>query len=1118
MRAATLSKLDRWIKALGIVLGLLVTLFSSLLIGYERQLTTESAYTETRDMAHLYKAYTEQTLGNMDQILLFLAATWQDQALSGARQDLQTIIEKFKTDAQIPLNFAIANKNGRILFRTFDSQGPADISGREHFQLHRDGKVEGLYVTPAIPYLRDNGKHLFVLSRRLVNAKGEFDGIVSAMIDCQDLSTAYRQKRMAEGSTVALFHSGKGQLITRVPYRPESIGVAPPPMTAFAQSAQNEESVIDRSPIDGVDRLISQIKLDGYPLIIAVTKNYEQVLDHWRLKAALGLALWGTMLTGIILAARFLLSRLREQQAAQTQLEYTQALARIGGWVWEMDSDKLIWTEETYRIFGLDPGDPIWRSAFFRRIHSDDLPRLETLLHQAVESGTPYRAEYRACREDGVWLKIASQGEPIKDASGKVVRLQGVLQDISESYRTEQRLAELSELNQRIVSASPLGISVYRADGQCVLANLALARISGATVDQLQRQNFNEVPSWKRSGMYDAARRVLESGIPEEIEAHTISSFGIEFWMSCRFVRFTSGGHFHVLLLAEDISEKRRNEAELRLAASVYTNTVEGIVVTDKEGVILSVNPAFTDITGYTAEEAVGQTPRILKSDHHDDAFYATMWQTLKEKGTWQGELWNRRKNGEAFLEWQSITAISDPDGSPMRYVAVFNDVTELRKKDDRIKHQAYHDALTGLPNRQLLQDRLDHAIDVASRERRHMALLFLDLDRFKMINDSLGHDVGDLLLQAVAERLRKVIRRSDTLARLGGDEFVLVLADFASTTEVAHVAEKVIHELVQPLSLAGHQVHVTTSVGIALFPDDGTDAKSLMKNADTAMYQAKASGRNAFRFFDASMNSRALDRLDLEASLRRAIERLEFELYFQPKIQLQTGRQAGAEALIRWRHPDKGLVPPSDFIPLAEETGLIVPIGEWAFREACRLAALWIRKGLLHGRMAVNMSARQLQHLGLMNSIEAALTSTKATPSMIEIELTESVVMGNPGEAIAILSELKELGFSVAVDDFGTGYSSLSYLKRLPISCLKIDRSFVKDLPDDQDDSAIARAILDLARSLGLHTVAEGVETVPQAEYLNALGCPVAQGYLYGKPMPAEEFEAWLKARAKTH
>ncbi len=1107
------QRLEKWIKVLGLGLALLVTLLSCLLIYYERTLIREAAYVETRDQARLYKAYTEQTLGTLDQILTFMIELEQNPDLADARRNIDVIMKQRKKISPIAINIAIADQAGNIRQRTFEGATSGSIAEREHFKAHRDGLTDGLFLTQAIPYLNDKTKFMFLLSRKLVDKNGQFAGVVSVMVDCLDFSTTFSRQQISQGGSMGIFHAN-GTLMVRVPYRAESIGQSPPALAQFAQSERREENIIDVSPIDGVERLIGQVKLDNYPVIVSVTQNYRHVMEPWRLKAFIGAILWLLMMAAIFFTVRVLTNRLKAQRLVQRQLEDTQQRAKIGGWTWDIASDRLTWTDETYRIFGLTPGEPLWKRAFFRRIHQDDLPRLERRLKDAIECGTSYQVEYRACHQNGEWLQIASQGEIVRDAQGNVVRLQGVLQDITDRYRTEQRLAELLELNQRIISASPLGIAVYRKDGQCVLANLALARFTGASIDQLQGQNFLTVASWRESGLRDAALRVLDNGVAEEIEAHTTSSFGTEVWMSCRFARFTSGDGFHLLMLAEDIAAKRKAEAELRLAASVYTNTVEGIVVTDKGGIILSVNPAFTEITGYTAEEAIGQTPRILKSEHHDEQFYAQMWKTLAETGSWQGELWNRRKNGEAFLEWQSITAILDDQGQPVRYVAVFNDVTELRMKDERIKHQAYHDALTGLPNRMLLQDRLDHAIDVARRDRTHLALLFLDLDRFKTINDSLGHDVGDLLLQAVAERLRSCIRKSDTLARLGGDEFVLVLSYFSNTAEVAHVAEKVIHELVQPLTLEGHQIHVTTSVGIALFPEDGLDAKALMKNADTAMYQAKAAGRNAFRFFDTSMNSRALERLDLETHLRSAVERLEFELYFQPKVLLATGEPAGAEALIRWRHPERGLVPPNDFIPLAEETGLIVPIGEWAFREACRLTAIWTANGLLNGHVAVNLSARQLQHLHLMETIDKALKASGADPRRIEIELTESVVMSNPGEAVAILSELRERGFSIAVDDFGTGYSSLSYLKRLPISSLKIDRSFVKDLPGDADDAAIAKAILDLSRSLGLLTVAEGIETAEQASYLSALGCQLAQGYYFAKPMPVEQFEAWLRAK----
>ncbi|CAK0768354.1 diguanylate cyclase [uncultured Gammaproteobacteria bacterium] len=560
-----------------------------------------------------------------------------------------------------------------------------------------------------------------------------------------------------------------------------------------------------------------------------------------------------------------------------------------------------------------------------------------------------------------------------------------------------------------------------------------------------------------------------------------------------------------------DITERRRVDEDLRLAASVFLNISEAILITDTAGTILSVNPAFTDITGFSAEEAIGKSPRLLKSDHHADEFYRGMWSELRETGRWQGEIWNRRKDGGAYLQWQTISAVLDGVGLPVRYVSVFTDITELHQKDERIKHQAYHDALTGLPNRLLLLDRLEQALAVARRDLTRVAVLFLDLDRFKLVNDSLGHDVGDRLLVTVAKRLQNAIARSDTVARLGGDEFVLVLGDFASTADVAHVAERLIVKLLEPVKLDGHKVHVTTSIGISIFPQDGEDARTMLRNADTAMYRAKEEGRNTFRFFDQSMTTRALERLDLEADLRQALERNQFMVYFQPKVSLSNHTILGLEALIRWCHPKRGMVSPLDFIPLAEETGLIVPIGAWVLRAACEQNQRWRAAGLPPLPVAVNLSARQFLQPNLVETIFGILSDSGLPPNALEIELTESTVMSNSEQAIMIMRRLYEVGVRISVDDFGTGYSSLAYLKKLPISTLKIDRSFITDLVENGDDAAIVQTIIALGRSLRLEVVAEGVETIAQANFLDGNGCAIGQGFYFAKPMPGDQFPDWL-------
>ncbi len=560
-----------------------------------------------------------------------------------------------------------------------------------------------------------------------------------------------------------------------------------------------------------------------------------------------------------------------------------------------------------------------------------------------------------------------------------------------------------------------------------------------------------------------------------------------------------------------DVTEQKSDEAELRLAASVFRNTSEAVVVTDAQARILSVNPAFTELTGYTAPEVLGRNPRQIKSGRHDRKFYQDMWTSLLGTGEWRGEIWNRRKDGETFLAWQTISGVRDDTGAIFRFVSVFSDITELHVKDEQLRHQAYHDALTGLPNRLLLQDRLAQGLEAAKRHGTAVGVLFIDLDRFKVVNDSLGHDVGDMLLVEVARRIHSSLRRSDTVARLGGDEFVVVLHDVSSSSEVAEVVEKLIAQIVKPMVLQDHPVQVGASVGIALFPQDGSDVTSLMKGADAAMYQAKTAGRSGFRFFDASMNHQAVERLRLEMDLRQALERGELRLYYQPKVDIRTRRMQGAEALIRWHSPTRGIVMPGQFIPVAEETGLIVTIGDWVISEACRQLAQWRDAGKPLVPVAVNVSARQFIDPRLAEKIAAAMDSHGLSAGRLEIELTESAVMTDPELAVGQLRRLQDLGVTVHVDDFGTGYSSLSYLKRLPLDSIKVDRTFVQGLDRDPDNAAIVRAIIGLGKAIGMPVVAEGVENGDEEARLFEEGCATAQGYHYTEPLPPEAFEVWL-------
>jgi diguanylate cyclase (GGDEF)-like protein/PAS domain S-box-containing protein len=567
-----------------------------------------------------------------------------------------------------------------------------------------------------------------------------------------------------------------------------------------------------------------------------------------------------------------------------------------------------------------------------------------------------------------------------------------------------------------------------------------------------------------------------------------------------------------------DITQRRRDEESLRLAAKVFENTQEGVIITDARARILSVNRAFAAITGYDIGEVLGESPAILSSGRHDGEFYRALWDSLREKGHWQGEIWNRNKSGEIYPEWLAISTVHDDRGEVANYVGIFTDISQMKHSEAQLEYLAHHDSLTDLPNRALFQSRLGHAIHIARRHGQRLGLLFLDMDGFKNINDSLGHPAGDELLQAIARRMTEHLRAMDTLARLGGDEFVILVENLRDSKEAAIVAQNVLNLLTKPFRLeTGQEVFIGASIGISLFPDDAEDATQLVRNADAALYQAKAQGRNTYRFYTEALTHSANERMRLESSLRRALEHNEFVLHYQPQISLRDGRLIGAEALVRWQSPEGGLTPPARFIPVAEETGLIRPLGEWVLRTACAQFRAWREAGLPDITLAVNLSSRQFEKHDLAECIGGILAETGHPASRLELEITESAIMERGEQAIDTLAQLKRLGVNLSIDDFGTGYSSLAYLKRFAVDKLKIDQNFIHDIPHNLDDNEIAATIIAMARNLKLHVLAEGVETEEQLAFLQLHGCDAYQGYLYSPPVPAAEFVKFLVGATST-
>ncbi|WDH34642.1 EAL and GGDEF domain-containing protein [Pseudomonas chlororaphis] len=716
-----------------------------------------------------------------------------------------------------------------------------------------------------------------------------------------------------------------------------------------------------------------------------------------------------------------------------------------------------------------------------------------------------------------------------RDKYDQVTRIIGVAKDITDQIEASESLRD-SERRYRMLAESISDV-IFSTDSKMALnyVSPSVQSVLGYDAEWIFQNGWQSTIAnpQQLTGIYALMERVSKAlDKPEQLarlrnQVQTqlflfdcLRADGRKIPIELRLVLvWDEHGAFEgVLGVGRDISQQRRAEKDLRMAATVFEHSTSAILITDPAGYIVQANEAFSRVSGYAVSQVLDQLPNMLTVDEQQEAHLRYVLKQLHQHSTWEGEVWLKRRNGEHYPAWVGITAVLDDEGDLASYVCFFTDISERKASEQRIHRLAYYDALTHLPNRTLFQDRLHTALQSAERQKSWVVLMFLDLDRFKPINDSLGHAAGDRMLKEMATRLLDCVDDDDTVARMGGDEFTLLLQPRTSR-EIAlnraiHVAEQILASLVKPFVLEGREFFVTASIGIALSPQDGNELSQLMKNADTAMYHAKERGKNNFQFYQADMNASALERLELESDLRHALEQQEFILYYQPQFSGDGKRLTGAEALLRWRHPRRGLVPPGDFIPVLEELGLVVDVGDWVISEACRQLKAWHQAKVRVPKVSVNISARQFSDGQLGMRIATILKDTGLPPACLELELTESILMREVSEAMQILDGLKNLGLSIAVDDFGTGYSSLNYLKQFPIDVLKIDRTFVDGLPSGEQDAQIARAIIAMAHSLNLAVIAEGVETHEQLDFLREHGCDEVQGYLFGRPMPANSFE----------
>jgi diguanylate cyclase (GGDEF)-like protein/PAS domain S-box-containing protein len=812
------------------------------------------------------------------------------------------------------------------------------------------------------------------------------------------------------------------------------------------------------------------------------------------------------------------LAYLREENLRQAQ-----AIAHIGSWTWDLETGETSWSDEMFRIYGVDRQKfeaNAW-SIIDQLTHPDDRERVRTITEDAVKNNAPISITYRVIREDGEERVLHGEGDLILDAHGKPVKRIGTVQDVSELRAAEEALRDERNFANAIMESANSLMVVLDSTGRIVRFNPTCESVTGYSADEVQGRfvwEFLLIPEER-----EPVKQVFEA-----LTADALSSRFQNYWLdkdgsrhlidwANSVISDQSGKVLYVVSIGTDITERQKAEADMVKHAHALEQTADAVIITDRRGIIEYVNPAFEAATGFSRAEAIGQTPRIVKSGQHDLDFYRNLWETILGGGVFRDVFVNRAKDGHIYYEEKTITPLLDSDGVITHFVSSGKDITERMETQERLYYLAHHDALTDLPNRVMFLDRLKHVATRLLRRNQICAVLFLDLDRFKNINDTLGHDTGDKLLQAVGDRLKESVRAGDTVARLGGDEFTVLLEDIESADDIAPIARKILKSLTEPFHVEEHELFTSASIGISLCPGDGTDPNTLLKNADTAMYRAKDQGRNNFQFYSAEMGARALEHLTMETGLRHALERNEFELYFQPQFRMQDNSVIGAEVLLRWQHPALGLISPNEFVPLLEDTGLIVSVGHWVLRTVCQQLNAWQDEGRSIPRVSINLSGRQFDELDFLDSVLDIIHQEKIRPSIFEFEITESLLLKRAQYTVDVLEQFSRQGIRIALDDFGTGYSSLSYLKRFPINTIKIDRSFVRDVPDDQEDAEIVKAILAMARSLNINVVAEGVETTMQEDFLRAAGCEMLQGYLHGKPMPVEEFGTRFLAKGKS-
>ncbi len=1101
----------------------------------EHDQIVENQLTQNLNLARTFAENITRTIARADADLRDLAAGYRR---SGAKFDIAGFARQRKGAGEPFTVFSAVDASGDAVLLDPMTEASLNFSQSDNYKFHRERDTDELFISaPRKGATVD--KWQFFVSRRINARDGTFAGFVSVGLDAEFLGSLYGEVDLGKDALLALV-GRDGVVRARRSNESMSAGQRLARIT-FSQEvlAKAEGTLIVTSSIDAVRRFESFRAVRNYPLVVLVGTSEAVALAHFyerRTRAAGLLALMTFFILAFSLMAVLQLRRRGRSERLQRQSEEQRKRERLAAdhALHERESKLRLIADNVPVMIAYSDAENRYQyanracAAFYSRTGEGFEGRMmaEVLgaeLYDAVRpnveralAGETVRYDAVRRAPDGTLHLVEVTLVPHREAGGPVLGMYTLIQDVTESRRAAEKLREGEKQFRLLTDSVPVLIAHLDEEFRFLYANRGYRTFFlGESAPSLEGKPMREVTApeaWRE------IRPFLERARQGESCSYTVkrprkSDGGIrEMDVSLVPHRDETGKVVGLYVLLIDVTERRRTEESLRLSSRALESSLNSVNITriGEAGLeIVYVNPSFERITGYSAAEVVGKDPWFLHGEDRDQAGLDVLRRAVQARSEATVLLRNYRKDGTLFWNELRVAPILDEAGRVTHILGVGNDVTERVRYQEQVEHSANFDALTGLANRNLLNDRIAQAIAHASRSGKPMAVLFVDLDQLKRINDSLGHEMGDKVIVAVGKRITGALRSGDSVARLGGDEFVALLPDLKNEDDAAAVANKVLNFIDTPIRIEAHEFALTASIGVSLYPKDGIDAGTLFRHADMALYRAKEEGRNCFRFFAAEMNERIMPFVDLEHDLRRALKERQFELHYQPIVSLADRRRVGAEALLRWRRPDGSMVSPAQFIPVAEDAGLIVPIGEWVMERAMRQAAEWNRSGRERLYVSINLSLRQFRDTGLVDTVRANLERSGIDPALVTLEITESAVMQNAEQTIELLGALKALGVKLSLDDFGTGYSSLAYLKRFPIDVLKIDRAFVRDVVTSRGDQALSRTIIELGRSLGIAVVAEGIETEEQARFLEKSGCAFAQGYLYGKPMDAASFRS---------